>query len=331
MTKASYWVIQASALHIYKSVLPFLPSKTSLYANYKHQVGSSVNVLEGKGEFWPRPQSTFDRTMEERLLDPVHVLEFSPNGERIFSGSRYGVVTIRDGITGSIVRSIEAHDLEVLSIASTTDGKWFATGSADYTVKIWHMGTGSCHKTLEGHKDEVTAVCFTEHGERLASGSEDGIVCIWNATDGAHLFTLKGHQSKVRSIAFTADARYLISRDTIGDICVWDATLGIIVPTPQPTVGDSPPVTTGMRVRLSKLVYDWSPEFDSAFLWEPDGLFQSMMFSDGLKGMVVYGKNNKLVCWLPAKPNRDACYGSKMAVIMQDGKFYLLDFSELEL
>eukprot|EP00182_Erythrolobus_australicus_P001950 CAMPEP_0185833472 /NCGR_PEP_ID=MMETSP1353-20130828/2962_1 /TAXON_ID=1077150 /ORGANISM="Erythrolobus australicus, Strain CCMP3124" /LENGTH=51 /DNA_ID=CAMNT_0028531767 /DNA_START=37 /DNA_END=189 /DNA_ORIENTATION=+ len=42
------------------------------------------------------------------------------------------------------VRRLNGHSDEVWSVAFSTDGKWLATGSWDYTVKLWNVATGEC-------------------------------------------------------------------------------------------------------------------------------------------------------------------------------------------
>ena len=55
-----------------------------------------------------------------------------------------------------------------------------ASGSADYSVKIWDVATGAEVRTLEGHEDMVWALAALPNGQ-LASGSADYSIHVWGA------------------------------------------------------------------------------------------------------------------------------------------------------
>jgi WD40 repeat protein len=48
-----------------------------------------------------------------------------------------------------------AHTGIVRAVAFSPDGRWLATGSADYTVKIWDVATGFQIRNLTGFPSEV--------------------------------------------------------------------------------------------------------------------------------------------------------------------------------
>jgi len=62
----------------------------------------------------------------------------------------------------------------VRCVAFAPDGKTLASGSADDTVKLWHVATGKEIRTLFGHTEPVELVAFAPNGKTLASGSRDG-------------------------------------------------------------------------------------------------------------------------------------------------------------
>ena len=42
-----------------------------------------------------------------------------------------------DAESGKVLKKIEGHELAVMSVAISTDGKWFVSGSADETFRVW--------------------------------------------------------------------------------------------------------------------------------------------------------------------------------------------------
>ncbi|KZO93003.1 WD40 repeat-like protein, partial [Calocera viscosa TUFC12733] len=77
--------------------------------------------------------------------------------------------------------ALEGHKDAVTSVAFSPDGKWFVSGSSDWTVRIWDAETGrAMGEPLEGHENAVTSVAFLPDGKRVLSGSSDGTVRVWD-------------------------------------------------------------------------------------------------------------------------------------------------------
>ncbi|HEY4034344.1 MAG TPA: hypothetical protein VGL94_10310, partial [Ktedonobacteraceae bacterium] len=45
-----------------------------------------------------------------------------------------------------------------------------ASGSNDYSIRLWDVSTGECLKVLQGHSAWVRSVAFSPDGSLLASG-----------------------------------------------------------------------------------------------------------------------------------------------------------------
>jgi WD40 repeat protein len=67
----------------------------------------------------------------------------------------------------------------VYAVALSPNGQIIASGSADKTIKLWHIETGELLATFTGHAHTVTALAFTASGELLVSGSLDKTIKIW--------------------------------------------------------------------------------------------------------------------------------------------------------
>ena len=67
----------------------------------------------------------------------VYSVAFSPNGERVASGSDDNTVRIWDAATGQLQRELKGHSDHVYSVAFSPNGERVASGSVDNTVRIW--------------------------------------------------------------------------------------------------------------------------------------------------------------------------------------------------
>ena len=61
------------------------------------------------------------------------------------------------------------------------DKPYMASGSDDFTVKIWDYQTRNCLATLEGHRDNISSVAFHPDLPIVISTSEDNTTKLWNS------------------------------------------------------------------------------------------------------------------------------------------------------
>jgi WD40 repeat protein len=76
-------------------------------------------------------------------------------------------------------QTFEGHNDAVNAVTISPDGKFLISGSADRTIKIWHLVRGELRQTLQGHSDGVTSVALSLDGRTLVSGSSDKTIKIW--------------------------------------------------------------------------------------------------------------------------------------------------------
>jgi WD40 repeat protein/serine/threonine protein kinase len=156
----------------------------------------------------------------------VSSVAFSPDGQRLASGSSDKTLKVWDSATGKELFALKGHGGVVTSVAFSPDGQRLASASIDQTVKIWDSATGKELSTLRGHAGNVWSVAFSPNGQRLASASLDLTVKIWDTTTGKELLTLKGHANAVGSVTFSPDGQRLASAGMDQTVKIWECATG---------------------------------------------------------------------------------------------------------
>jgi WD40 repeat protein len=159
----------------------------------------------------------------------VTSVAFSPDGQRLVSGSRDQTVRVWDAQTGAPIARLVGHEDAISSVAFSPDGQRLVSGSYDNTMRVWDAQTGALIARLVGHERRVTSVAFSPDGQRLVSGSDDNTVRVWDAHSGVLLIRLVGHKNTVSSVAFSPDGQRLVSGSYDNTMRVWDAQTGALI------------------------------------------------------------------------------------------------------
>ncbi|WNG15045.1 TIR domain-containing protein [Cystobacter fuscus] len=171
---------------------------------------------------------------------PVTACAWSPDGQRILSGSEDASLKVWDAASGSCLLTLSGHSDSVTACAWSPDSQRILSGSSDASLKVWDAASGSCLLTLSGHSAPVNACAWSPDGQRILSGSEDDSLKVWDAASGSCLLTLSGHSAPVYACAWSPDGQRILSGSEDDSLKVWDAASGSCLLTLS---GHSAPVT----------------------------------------------------------------------------------------
>ena len=160
------------------------------------------------------------------VLYAVRSVAFSPDGQRVVSGSDDGTLEVFDVATGRETLTLKRYADASGSVAFSRDGRRIVSGSRDGTLRVWDASTGQETFTLKGFSQWVISVAFSPDGRRIVSGSRDGTLEVWDAVTGRETLALNGHAGSVWSVAFSPDGQRIVSGSDDGTLKIWDASTG---------------------------------------------------------------------------------------------------------
>ncbi len=209
----------------------FLLQTLKVLVRELHDIAFSPDGVHVVCAGWPVPIRIFEvnRYQEARTLSEESAalsVAISPDCSFVATALTGGTVTLRNLISGQLIRALRGHTDQVRSVAISPDGRRAASSGDDRTVRVWDVATGTELHLLRGHTDRVFSVVFSPDGKIVASGSCDHSVRLWDAETGREIRTLFGHVFEVNAVAFSPDGKTLISGDNDGFVMLWDVSSG---------------------------------------------------------------------------------------------------------
>ncbi len=142
--------------------------------------------------------------------------------------------------------SFKGHTAQIACIAFSPDGKTFATGGFDNTLRLWDTTTGK-PKIIKEHKGWVESIAFSPDGKTIASGSADATIRLWDVHTGAEKRVMRLSNTEpveenqgirefgksIVDIAFSPDGKTIAAAAYDPNIYLWDVNTGERLPLPN--------------------------------------------------------------------------------------------------
>lgn len=119
----------------------------------------------------------------------------------------------------------------IFSMTFFPDGKTFATGSDDGSIRLWETASGRRRAVYKGHESWLFSLLPSPDGRTLAAGDRRSVT-LWDVKTGTRTCDLLGDQRDVKSLAFSPDGRTLASAG--GGLKLWDLRVAL---EPKPDEG----------------------------------------------------------------------------------------------
>ena len=180
-------------------------------------LSSKVKLDQDGALVFPPGENHEDLRHQTRMIS---ALVFSPDGEKLVSGTDRGQVEVWDVETGAVLTSLTEQNLreQITALSFSSYGTLLAVGS-NKRVRI--MGNNKLARLKEVPQG-VEALVFVPDRNVLVTGLRNGVIELWDVESGDKLITLDGHSEPVGTLVFSPDHKTLVSTGQDGTILVWD-------------------------------------------------------------------------------------------------------------
>ncbi|MCA8961118.1 MAG: protein kinase [Planctomycetes bacterium] len=153
--------------------------------------------------------------------DRVTDLAFSPDGERVLTGSVDQTARLWS-LTGELLATLDRHGSGVQSVAFDPTGQSMLTTSADQSACLW-TAEGRWLARFLGHDDSLSGGAFTDDGEAVVTSSADGTVRLWKCQPTDYTI-YSGHTGGLYTAELSPDGRRLLTASRDGTARLWSVS-----------------------------------------------------------------------------------------------------------
>ncbi|MFF4159380.1 DNA-binding protein [Streptomyces sp. NPDC001678] len=149
-------------------------------------------------------------------------VRFSPDGVLLAAASNNNDILLW-GVANKVVGpDVTGHLGPVMSVDFAPDGRTFATGSADGTLRLWSTDTSYLTLVLNSAQAQVA---LSPDGRTVAAyDGNDNSIGLWDLTTRRRTGSLPGNTMGTYGIEFSPDGRLLATAGEDGNARIWEVT-----------------------------------------------------------------------------------------------------------
>ena len=173
--------------------------------------GGGLPSQEGEVKIWNVETTELIDTLSDEHGDTIEAIAVSSDDSKLLTASMDASGVVISLSDREVTETLTQHVGRMLAIDYRADGKYFATGSEDKSVKVWNPQTYEVLVSFDLNDDAVYTVAFAPEENIVVSGSADNAIRSWRIiesrresgeirTEGALNRVYNGHQGPIYSV-----------------------------------------------------------------------------------------------------------------------------------
>jgi WD40 repeat protein/beta-lactamase regulating signal transducer with metallopeptidase domain len=181
--------------------------------------------FDGSVQLWEPTAPIFSPAACLTYPDEARAVAFAPDGHTVIAAGKAGIARWNARTGAPVAKTLKGDET---ALAVTPDGRTYATGSPDGTVRMLDYATDRELASFDGHRGVVTSLAFSPDGQTLISGGSDGSVRRYDLPTRRPVGLLLAQAVPVTSVRFSNDGRKLAaatgdaSSKLAGEVMLWD-------------------------------------------------------------------------------------------------------------
>lgn len=208
----------------------------------------------------------------------VATVGFSPEGDRVISGSWDATVREFEIETGEELRSMKGHAWPVLTLEISSDGS--RAVSASDGLRFWNLETGNVLRRFEklDRNNPIWSISLLPNGRAAVGGGGNGQLALWNLESDDAPRILASDLGRLKSVDVSPDGNHVVA-----------------------AAADRPEITV-VEISTGKQVRRWKAHQNgvSAVAYSPDGghiLSAGGLLQDGTRDFVASAPDKDIRLW----------------------------------
>jgi len=160
----------------------------------------------------------------------VYVVDFSPTGDLLASGSFDKSICIWDPYTGKKLKQMIKHTMNVTDLCWSQDSLKLVSGSFDQTCKLWDIENGKMINSFD-YQGFVQCVKYNPKDDNIFfCGTTKKLIVMKDIRKPTESFIIENN-SMINTLYVYNDGTYVLTGDSLGYIKTWDVRTGKCVNT----------------------------------------------------------------------------------------------------